>query len=426
MTSPFDDVRFPDDIAYGASGGPRFSTSVLMTVTGHEQRNQNWSMVRCEFECSHTVKTRSQMEYLIEFFHARRGRQRGFRFKDWSDFTITNQRIGTGDGTRVRWQIFKLYDDGLAPFARPVTKIVANSLTGITVGGDPVDPEDYTVDLDTGIVEFTDPPDDGDNINILYLEFDLPARFDTDEMNVSHDGWETMSWPSIPIVEIKPELTVPLDAPQIETQAFDAIRMDDNISYGSSGGPQFSTTILTITSGFEKRKQNWVQVRAEYDVAKAVRTREQMDDLLRFFYCRRGRARGFRYYDWNDAYAENATIGIGNGTRTVWQLFKLYDGGAVTYARPITKPIVGSITGLRLNGVEQPTGWSCNHETGLITFNTAPGAGVVISIDGFEFDVPVRFDTDFLNITHDFWETMSAPSIALAEIKPRLTVPLDS
>ena len=425
MNSPFDDVQFPDDIAYGASGGPRFNTGIIMSVTGHEQRNQNWAFVRCEFEVSQTVKTPEQMEFLIEFFHARRGRQRGFRFKDWSDFTIRNQRIGTGTGTRTEWQVFKLYDDGVAPYARPITLIVPGSLTSIEVAGDPVDPGLYTLSTSTGKLTFADPPPEDAEIVVTYLEFDLPCRFDSDEMTVSHDGWRTSSWPSIPIVELKPDNIVDLDFAPTITRAFDEVLFDDNISYGSSGGPQFSTTILSLTSGFEKRKQNWVQVRAEYDVAKAVRTREQMDELLTFFYCRRGMARGFRYHDWNDDFAEGVILGVGDGVRTQWQLFKLYDGGAVTYARPITKPVEGTLGLVRINGV--PTiYYNCNFDTGVITFMGPPPDGAVLSVDRFEFHVPVRFNTDHLNITHDFWETMSAPSIALAEIKPHLTMQVDS
>lgn len=430
MTSPLDDVRFPDGIAYGAQGGPRFNTTVLPMVSGHEKRNQNWSLIRCEYEVGQTVKTREEMEVIIDFFYARRGRQRGFRFKDWADFTISNQVIGTGDGDRLNWQIFKRYNDGVAPFARPITKIVPNSLTGVLVGGVLVDPDDYLLDEDTGIISFDTAPALDDDIEIVYLEFDVPCRFDTDELNISHDGWETMSWPSIPIVEIKPELTVPLDFTPPAIAAFDNIRMNDEISYGSAGGPQFSTTILTLTSGYEKRRQNWAQVRCEYDVSKAIRTREQMDELMRFFFCRRGRARGFRFHDWADDYAENVQIGTGDGVRTIWQIFKLYDGGAVTYARPITKIVPGSLVGVRINGVLNaggwvPGGWRVDYETGLIEFWDVPADGAVITIDGFNFDVPVRFDTDHMNITHDFWETMSAPTIPLVEIKARLTVELD-
>jgi uncharacterized protein (TIGR02217 family) len=71
---------------------------------------------------------------------------------------------------------------------------------------------------------------------------------------------------------------------------------------------------------------------------------------------------------------------------------------------------------IALDGVEQPSGWSVNTTTGIVTFGSAPGAGVAVTA-GFEFDVPVRFDTDTLDVTLDLERLGSITSIPLLELR---------
>ena len=108
-------------------------------------------------------------------------------------------------------------------------------------------------------------------------------------------------------------------------------------------------------------------------------------------------------------------IGTGDGTVTQFQLVKRYSSGAQSWTRAITKPVAGTVT-IALNGATQASGWSVSTATGLVTFTTAPAAGVAITA-GFEFDVPVRFDTDALDITLDFERLGSITSIPLVEIR---------
>ena len=78
MTS-FHEVRFPDNIAYGATGGPEFATTVVATGSGHEKRNVNWSEARGRWDVASGLKKQAQIDELIAFFRARRGRAYGFR-----------------------------------------------------------------------------------------------------------------------------------------------------------------------------------------------------------------------------------------------------------------------------------------------------------------------------------------------------------
>jgi uncharacterized protein (TIGR02217 family) len=93
------EVQFPTDIAYGSAGGPEYSTDIVITQSGYEQRNANWLQARARYNVAHGVKTQAQLNTLIAFFRSRKGRADGFRFKDWTDYQATAQAIATGDGT---------------------------------------------------------------------------------------------------------------------------------------------------------------------------------------------------------------------------------------------------------------------------------------------------------------------------------------
>lgn len=89
----FHDVRFPDAVARGATGGPEFSTDIIAVASGFEQRNVNWSAARARYDISTGIRTREQMAEVIAFFRARKGRAYGFRFRDWNDFDATGQPL---------------------------------------------------------------------------------------------------------------------------------------------------------------------------------------------------------------------------------------------------------------------------------------------------------------------------------------------
>ena len=189
--------------------------------------------------------------------------------------------------------------------------------------------------------------------------------------------------------------------------SFDETRLPLRVGFGSSGGPQFSTEIITIDGGFERRNQNWAAARRRYDAATGLRTAADIATLTAFFHARAGRARGFRLKDWADftsapdnvgaTTATDQTIGTGTGALTTFALSKTYTSGAVSHVRTITKPVAGTVK-ISINNVTQLTGWSVNTATGVITFGTPPANGAVIKA-GFEFDVPVRFDTDTLAVS---------------------------
>ena len=206
--------------------------------------------------------------------------------------------------------------------------------------------------------------------------------------------------------------------------AFHEIRFPDNISRGARGGPERRTQVVELASGDEERNASWANSRRRYDVAYGIRRADDLAAVVAFFEARNARLYGFRYKDWADYKSSlpsqvvtptDQQIGTGTGSLKTFQLAKRYTSGAQTWVRTIAKPVAGTVR-LALNGVEQMSGWTLDATTGVITFLTAPGNGVIVRA-GFEFDVPVRFDTDMLDVTLDIERLGSITSIPLIEVR---------
>jgi uncharacterized protein (TIGR02217 family) len=196
---------------------------------------------------------------------------------------------------------------------------------------------------------------------------------------------------------------------------FHEVRSPDNIAYGASGGPEFATTVVATSAGHEKRNINWAQARGRWDVASGLKKQAQIDALIAFFRARRGKAYGFRFKDWTDHKAAGQLLGTGDDAQTQFQLVKHYPSGSVIEARTITKPLAGTVM-VYLDGIEQLSGWSVDTATGLVTFTTAPALGVEVTAD-FEFDVPVRFDTDHMAVTIETYQLHNWQQIPIVELR---------
>ena len=197
--------------------------------------------------------------------------------------------------------------------------------------------------------------------------------------------------------------------------AFHEVRFPDDIAYGATGGPEFATSVVATASGYEQRNINWSAARGRWDVASGLKKQTQLDTLIAFFRARKGRAYGFRFKDWTDYKATAQALGAGNGTITTFQLIRTYSSGGSTDVRTITKPVAGSVK-VYLAGVLQASGWSVNTTTGVITFSAAPANGVAVSAD-YEFDVPVRFDTDRMAVTIEQINLHQWSGIPIVEIR---------
>lgn len=208
--------------------------------------------------------------------------------------------------------------------------------------------------------------------------------------------------------------------------AFHEIRFPTNLSFGSVGGPERRTEVVTLANGFEERNTPWAHSRRRYDAGVGMRSSDDIETLIAFFEARRGQLHGFRWKDWSDFkgtapsrplhYRDNV-IGLGDGETKVFQLAKVYRSGAETYARPITKPVEGSVVaGLDEAELVYRTHYDVDYTTGLISFNDAPDEGVEVAAS-FEFDVPVRFDIDRIQTSQASFQAGEAPDVPVVEIR---------
>lgn len=196
--------------------------------------------------------------------------------------------------------------------------------------------------------------------------------------------------------------------------AFHNVRLPDDVERGAKGGPRFKTTVIPLSSGFEKRNQEWEQSRGEWDIGYGIQYKTDFNATLNFFYARKGKAHTFRFKDWTDFQLEKSFIALGDGAATVFKVYKTYESGAYLHQRRITK-----LTGTQkvfIDDVEVLSGYTINLDTGVITFSVAPILGVEITLTG-EYDCHVRFDTDQLDISAETFETGDIPDIKIVEMK---------
>lgn len=212
-------------------------------------------------------------------------------------------------------------------------------------------------------------------------------------------------------------------------------RFPININYGSSGGPVFSTDVVTFgLNGREYRNSNSQFDRRMYNIKYNIKSRQDAINVYEFFLARKGRFEGFRLKDvWDfttnsDGYTSptnvDQALGTGDASETDFQLVKAYAKGAGSYTRNIFKPVTGTVK-VALDAADQTEGVDFTvGSTGIITFTSAPGAGVAVTA-GCEFDIPVRFDIDDLSSLQFIFSTrkspefdiLSFPDIPLIEIR---------
>jgi uncharacterized protein (TIGR02217 family) len=205
---------------------------------------------------------------------------------------------------------------------------------------------------------------------------------------------------------------------------FHEVRFPVALSFGSSGGPERRTEIVTLTNGYEERNTPWEHSRRRYDAGIGLRSLADLEAVIAFFEARRGQLYGFRWKDWADwtsgthgetPDATDQQIGIGNGGSRAFQLSKVYEDMAGSYRRLIRKPVAGSVL-IAINGVKLDEGWTVDPTSGGVTLATAPANGARVSA-GFAFDVPVRFDTDRLSVSVQSFHAGDVPSIPIVEVR---------
>ena len=190
-------TTFPVKIAYGATVGPKYKTTVFEATSGAEQRNSLWVNGRIAMNVGTGITTDVELSKVISHFRNMKGRAYAFRIRDWSDYTLTNEIIGTGDGSTTAFQITKKYIDGSSTYTRTINLIVPGTIS-VTVGG--TANTDFNLDVDTGVITFTSAPAASADIAVT-CEFDIKARYDTDVLEMNLQAYKLGS-STINIIEV--------------------------------------------------------------------------------------------------------------------------------------------------------------------------------------------------------------------------------
>ncbi|MBE3639732.1 DUF2460 domain-containing protein [Mangrovicoccus algicola] len=208
--------------------------------------------------------------------------------------------------------------------------------------------------------------------------------------------------------------------------AFHEIRFPASLSFGSAGGPERRTAIVTLANGYEERNTPWAHSRRRYDAGLGMRSLDDIETLIAFFEARQGQLYGFRWKDWAD-YRSGAPsaevapgdqlVGTGDGETRVFQLAKRYASGAQSYSRPIVKPVAETVA-VAVDGAVLSDGdaYVLDPTTGQVVLADPPAIGAEVTA-GFEFDVPVRFDTDRIVTSVASFQAGDVPNVPVVELR---------
>jgi uncharacterized protein (TIGR02217 family) len=210
--SNFHDVVFPLSVSFGATGGPERRIEVVELTSGKEQRNARQAHSRRHYDAGTGVRSIDELKEVIRFFEARRGKLTAFRFRDPFDFasrddglavTPTDQVIGAGDGSRLRYSLVKTYGSGADAYKRPIRKPAGGTLRVAVAGVEKTLATHFSFDDATSEIVFTagSVPANGAAVTAGY-EFHVPVRFDLDRLTVSLTAFKAGQVPTIPLVEV--------------------------------------------------------------------------------------------------------------------------------------------------------------------------------------------------------------------------------
>ena len=366
----FHEIRFPDNISRGARGGPERRTQVVELASGDEERNASWANSRRRYDVAYGIRRADDLAAVVAFFEARNGRLFGFRYKDWADYKScipsgvpgpSDQMIGIGTGLQTTFPLLKRYTSGGVNYLRPIKKSVSGTvLVGINV------PEGA-------------------------------------ELLTSWNNLQT-AWSNSGATGANSAVT------------FGSFVKAYDLGVSGAGLRQHAAA-ATVLSGSVYCVQAWIKAGTSAQARLNVRCQPGNLDT-----------------DIRGTYAAPAIVGTAGGT--IANVSSTDLGGGfwlwsfdITVGPGFTGALIGvgnitagnTVTILGTSFRQPPfagpaSGYTVDHATGLVTFSAPPVSGTTISA-GFEFDVPVRFDTDMLDVTLDIERLGSITSIPLIEVR---------
>ncbi len=209
MTIPA--YRLPEGIERGSGFGPAWRNVIQEAIAGNEQRFGYWTKCRGVGDLSYGLLTSADplgdFRAILAIWKAHTGSLLPFRFRDWSDYTATDENFGTGDAATTVFQLTMTYDPsqillntpGSLTYVRNITLV--DSAPVIKVAGvTKTVTTDYVVSS-AGVVNFTSAPANGAALTWSGT-FDVPVRFDTDQLPIVLNEADLASVRSIPIREV--------------------------------------------------------------------------------------------------------------------------------------------------------------------------------------------------------------------------------
>lgn len=208
--------------------------------------------------------------------------------------------------------------------------------------------------------------------------------------------------------------------------SFHEVRFPASLSFGSVGGPERRTEVVTLANGHEERNSPWLHSKRRYDAGFGMRSLDDVEVLIAFFEARMGQMHAFRWKDWADYKSsiasgvvtfEDQQIAFGDGVTSVFPLVKVYRSGGHTYTRPISKPVQNTVRiGVANDELQEGIDYTFDVTTGLVAFSHPPDPEMPITA-GFEFDVPVRFDTDHVHTSVASFQAGEALNVPIIEVR---------
>lgn len=196
------------------------------------------------------------------------------------------------------------------------------------------------------------------------------------------------------------------------SNAFDNVRLPVDIERGAVGGPAYKTTIISMASGRERRNQDWEIPLSSFNIGYGIQDRDDMENVYTFFHARGGMARGFRFRNWLDFKVIDTPVGLITGQPLQRQIVRLYPDAVNPQLRIVAYPVPDT---LKVYVNQIITEAYTLLDGGILQFPTDPGPDVIATC---EFDIPVRFNTDKLDVRLNTYRAGEVPSIQVVELRP--------
>lgn len=194
-------------------------------------------------------------------------------------------------------------------------------------------------------------------------------------------------------------------------------RLDAAIEAGAKRRPRYSTDQVMADGGWLIRNERWAYPLFSFEFNFMPGEFEGDETLLAIedhFHVVGGSAGAFPFRDWKDFRGVDQVLGIGDGSTTIFQLYRNYTRGALTRRRLITRPVADTIV-VRVSGIVVPF---TALDMGRVELDDPAAIDDVVAAD-FEFNLPCHFADDSLELASIAGEIEQPMSIVIEQIREK-------